>query len=185
MTTLRWLHFLGVRVEWWVPLQGLAFCRCLPWNDCLISNRVKVIWLRWASPYPGSLMLPQTEIHWGLRSGAGWEQRAGLMGPTYVCRCSPAHMCRTITGVGVRTENPVTLVLYCIVCFSLFLPLHAPGVEEGLEPQPGWAGKSTNKSLHSCLTLCRKQFPPIPCGCTAVCGNSEGELDRLNGSRKL
>lgn len=84
------------------------------------------------------------------------------MGPTYVCRCSLAHPCGKITGAGVRAENPMTLVLHCIAYFSLFPPLHVPEVEEGLEPQPRRAGKSTDKSLHSCLTLCRKQFPPIP-----------------------
>lgn len=78
-------------------------------------------------------------------------------------------------GAGVRIENPVTSVLYCIACFSLFLPLHAPEVEEGLEPQLRQAGKSTDKSLHSCLTLCRKQFPPIP-----VAALHSVEIQRVN-----
>lgn len=65
-----------------------------------------------------------------------WLGAAGrAMGPTYVCRCSLAHLCGTITGAGVRAENPVTLVLHRIAYFSLFLPLHVPEVEEGLEPQ--------------------------------------------------
>lgn len=61
----------------------------------------------WAFLHLGSLMLLQTEIHWDLCNGAGWEQQAGLMGPTYVCWCSLAHLCGTIMDSGARAENPV------------------------------------------------------------------------------
>lgn len=73
--------------------------------------------------------------------------------------------------------------LHCAFLFAL--PLPAPELEEGVEPQQGQAGKSVDGTLHSPLMLCRKQFPSILMVAVHPLGNSEGELDRLKGSCKL